>query len=156
MDAQGMAQTEPQTEPQPQPEPELPQYVREACDLAASGAEPPDTPLQIVAARKDYSARGRCREHWYRLAWRGGEWRYLGDRRLAVGRFLAADRHDAVDADVWPGELIVEHDRGGPIRAAYLVTEEELMRCELRRTRDGQLRITLPDGRDVVRPNPRR
>jgi hypothetical protein len=154
MDAQGLAQTEPQTEPQPQPEPELPQNVRDACELACTGAEPPDVPRTIRAAHKDYSPRGKCREHWFRLVWRGGEWRYLGDH-------LSPDRReDTAYGDVWPGEIVIQHDRGGPIDSAFLVIDGQdrrpLTRCELRRTRDGQLRITLPDGRDVVRPNPRR
>jgi hypothetical protein len=60
---------------------------------------------------------------------------------------------------VWPGEIVIQHDRGGPIDAAYLVVDEDqkpLIQCRLGRTRDGQLRITLPDGREIVRPNPRR
>jgi hypothetical protein len=129
-----------------------------ACEIAATDGTPPDRPREIRAAYKDYNARGRCREHWFRLVWRDGAWRYLGDRRLASGTFYAADRHDTVMAEVWPGELIVQHDRGGPIDAAYLVFEGDgrsLVACDLGRTRDGQLRVTLPDGRQVVRPNPR-
>jgi hypothetical protein len=130
-----------------------------ACEIAATDGTPPDEPREIRAAYKDYNARGRCREHWFRMVWRGGAWQYLGDRRLASGNFRASERHDMVMAEVWPGELVVQHDRGGPIDAAYLVYDggdRSLARCDLGRTRDGQLRITLPDGRQVVRPNPRR
>jgi hypothetical protein len=157
MDAQGVTGAI-QSEPQIESEPKLPQAVRDACDVAFTGAEPPDVPRKVRAAHKDYNSRGRCREHWYRMVWRAGEWRYLGDRRLAAGTFLASDRHDTVWDEVWPGEIVIQHDRGGPIDVAYLVVDQEkpLVQCGIGRTRDGQLRVTLPDGRSLLRPNPRR
>jgi hypothetical protein len=128
-------------------------------DYAAGRAAIPDDaePQQIRVASKDYNARGRCREHWYRVALRGGEWVYF-EGSLPVGNYLAADRRATLHGDVYVGELIAQHDRGGPIDVVYLVTggDDVIQILEWRKRRDGQLAITLPDGTEVLAPNPRK
>jgi hypothetical protein len=139
--------------------PALPAHVLEACEIAATGAEPPDRPQNVRAAHCDYSARGRRREHWYRMVWRDNQWQYYARERLVRVGMLASTRHQTVYGTVWPGEILVQHDHGGPVDVAWLVVDhpkECLVRCELSVTRRGELKITLPDGRTVVRPNPRR
>jgi hypothetical protein len=116
-----------------------------------------EAPLRIRGASKDYSARGSCREHWYRMVLRCGEWRYFSDGRLPAGNYLASDRQATTKGDVWIGELIVQHDRGGPINRAYLVTggDENIVTCPVAARRGGGLSITLPDGTVVATPSAR-
>lgn len=127
----------------------------------ATGRAPiPDDeqPLRVRSAFADYNARGKCRAHWFRLAWRNGAWTYIGERLDRVGA-LASSRHQTVHADVWPGEILVQHDRGGPIDAAFLIVDDAEAPLELlpiAKRRDGQLAITLPEGEVLVRPDPRR
>jgi len=150
---------EPQGAAAPTAEPGLPETVRDACEIAASGSEPPEPSMRVEAGHCDYSARGRRRAHWYRMVWRGDAWQYFSSTRMGPVGLLASTRHQTVYGEVWHGEVVIQHDRGGPIDAAYLVVageEDPLVECGLSRTRDGQLRITLPDGRTLLRPNPRR
>ena len=116
-----------------------------------------DVAVSIRAAHKDYSARGRVREHWYRLVWRDNAWQYFSDGRLPSGNFSASDRHATVLGDVFPGEIVVSHDHGGPIDRAWIVerSEKPLCRCKLEKTRAG-LRITTPAGEVIETPNPRK
>jgi hypothetical protein len=112
---------------------------------------------RIRAAHKDYSAKGRRREHWFRMVWRNGSWQYFGDRRLANGTFYAADRHDTVRGDVWDGELVAQHDRGGAVTDVYMIVDHpdgELMSLTFAR-RSGRLLVTLPDGEELDLPDPR-
>lgn len=151
------------TEPQPATPaaPEIAPSLRRACDIATGRAEPDEATesYSIRAAHKDYNARGSCREHWYRMVWRGG-WQYFGDGRLPTANFLASDRRASVMGDVFPGEVVIGHDRGGPIDLAWLVTcdaedpAKPLRKCQLARVRAG-LKLTLPDGSEIVRPDPR-
>jgi hypothetical protein len=85
------------------------------------------------------------------MVWRHGAWQYFADRRLS-------GRSDAVLECVRPGELLAEHPRGRPIDLVYLVVQAEkpLRRCKFTRTPAGALKITLPDGRQIERPDPRR
>jgi hypothetical protein len=139
-----MAET-PTTQPQP-----LAPEVAAACEIAATDGEPAGDPILLRAAfalrlRKQYPV------EWYRLVWRGGAWQYLSRQRLQT------DGRDETWGRVSPGELVAQHDRGGPIDAVYLVVraEKPLLRCTFARTGAGTLRITLPDGRVVERPDPR-
>jgi hypothetical protein len=148
--------------PTAQPESAAPEAERDpdlarACEIAATDGEPDGPPISIRAAHKAYSSRGRRDAHWYRMVWRSGAWQYYARERLPED---PRERCATVYGDVRPGELVAQHDRGGPIDAVYLVTSrpgnDRLRFCTLRRTRAGTLRITLPDGRVVERPDPRR
>jgi hypothetical protein len=132
--------------------------LAEACARARGESPiPGDEPAagKWTVAKKDYSSRGRCREHWFRMVWRGG-WTYVGDRIGGPGGY------DFAEAELWLGELVVRHDRGGPVAAVTVVAPASdgdgfaLRKCAFTRTRDGNLRITLPDGSVIVRPDPRR
>jgi hypothetical protein len=80
------------------------------------------TQLKIRSAHKDYNARGRCREHWFRFAWINGRWTYdWADGRLGSVGMRAADRHDTTYGAVEPGTVIAQHDRGGKIDVMYVV-----------------------------------
>jgi hypothetical protein len=93
------------------------------------------------------------------MVWRNDQWEYFARERLSPVGIRAATRHQTVYGDVWPGEVLVQHDHGGPVDTAWLVVdnkEKPIVACEFRPTRDGRLKITLPDGRAIERPNPRR
>lgn len=134
-----------------------------ACRIAR-GEEPlsdaDERLYRVVAAAKNYSARGRRRYHWYRLVWRAGKWVYFSERPLARGTLRAVERRDSVEGVVVLGELIAQHDHGGPVTSVWLVTgpngdRKALWPCEFVRF-NGQLRIQLPDGARVDLPDPRR
>lgn len=137
--------------------------VAKACAIAVGEeqSDPDAVGKQVCAAYKDLNAKGRG-PWWYRMVWRNGAWTYFSDERLPMGTFLASDRRASVMGDLFLGELVCQHDKGGPIDVAYLVVMEDgdsahgkLQICPFRKRRDGQLVITLPDGREVTRPNPR-
>lgn len=130
----------------------------DACAIARGereGAQEPAT--RLIGAKKEYSARGARRQHWYRMAWRGGEWTYIGERRLSAGNFLANERNDSTSGDVYEGEVCITHDHGGPTdREALLVARDgETYECPVTILRGGKIRIDLPDGTSIERPNPR-
>jgi hypothetical protein len=133
--------------------------LAEACARARGESPiPGDEPAagKWTVAKKDYSSRGRCREHWFRMVWRGGGWTYVG------GRIGGPGGYDFAEAELWLGELVVRHNRGGPVVAVAVVGPSSdgdgfaLRKCEFTRTRDGNLKITLPDGSVIFRPDPRR
>jgi hypothetical protein len=131
-----------------------------ACQIARGEAEGPQEPVgQMIASKKDLNARGKVREWWFRMRWDGNQWAYLSEERLRGGTFLASDRHQTVYGDVYAGDVLITHDRGGPVDTeAKLVIgagEEGAAACPVTRRRDGQLSIRLPDGTDILRPNPR-
>jgi hypothetical protein len=114
---------------------------------------------RVCAAQKDVNARGRVREWWYRMLFdpTTNTWRYLAPRRLASGNFLARDRQDAVYAHVAVGDIVAEHDRGGPIKAVYLVQDDAadpLLRLSFKRYL-GRLLVTTSDGSVLDLPDPR-
>jgi hypothetical protein len=119
-----------------------------------------ETPRTVTAAKKDYNSRGSCREHWFQMVYRDGQWTYFGDGRLPNGTYLAADRKASVTGEVWPGEFVCRHDRGGPVDRVCVVRADPdakpLQILEYVRTRGGMLRITLPDGSTVELPDPRK
>jgi hypothetical protein len=118
--------------------------VAQACAIAASDGEPAGDPMLIAGACK------RAGEHWYRLVWRHGAWQYC-----TRGRLASDISYHVIYGCVWPGELIAQHDHGGPVVSISLVTDENpLEPCAFARGA-GTLRITLPDGRTVERPDPR-
>jgi hypothetical protein len=135
--------------------PELPPELLAACDIAASGGEPEGGPRSTWAAGY---CRRRGRGHWRRLVWRAGAWRPFAERALA----RRADRPgDIVPGIVWPGELVVHQRRAtttAPVTAVYVVcgapNPHALWLCDVEE-RPGALRITLPDGRRIDRPDPR-
>jgi len=139
--------------------------LAEACarargEVAIPGDEAPVGKWTV--ARKEYSTRGRCREHWFRMVYRGDQWTYLGERIGGPGGFRASERRQSSEAELWLGELVARHDRGGPIVTVSVVGPASdgngyaLRKCEFVRTRDGNLKITLPDGSVITRPDPRR
>lgn len=134
-----------------------------ACAIARGEAEAPQEPCgEMIAAKKDYNARGRCREHWYRLRWNGVTWEYMTKERLSGGTFYASDRHHTIWEPVYVGDVLAAHDRGGPINQIVLVIgrgeggKVRFRELEFVKRRDGDLGIKLPDGSQLVTPNPRR
>ena len=135
--------------------------VAVACGIARGEcqADPNARAVRIRGGHKDLNAKGRG-PWWFRMAYRSGSWTYFSDERLSAGTFLASDRRQTVHGDVFPGELICQHDRGGPVDAMYLIVEDEkpkdaLVSVEFRKRRDGMLVVTLPDGSEVIVSNPR-
>lgn len=144
----------------------LPERVEAACDRAAGDKSAQDADADeaghsVRAGHKYLNAKGRG-DWWYRMVWRNGSWQYFSDEKLPTGTFLAGDRKADVHGDVFIGEIVCQHDKGGPVDAMYLVCapDEEgkdvLHVVEYRKRKDGQLVVTLPDGREVAVPNPRR
>lgn len=152
------AQTEIPTAPEA---PKIDPLTQAACDIAA-GRTPAGhnaSGKSIVGAKKDLNSKGRGLE-WYRMVYRGG-WQYVSDEWLPSGSFRASDRRAEIYGDVYPGEIVVAHDRGKPVDLAWLArTPSEassgLIKINFRSRRDGQLVFTLPDGSEVVLPNPRK
>lgn len=139
--------------------------IVEACAIARGEKEAPLEPLgRFRAASKDVSARGSVREWWFRMRWTGSTWDYFGEGRLPSGTFLAADRRATTYGPVYAGDVLICHDRGKGIdtgaEAARLITHVAGGKiasesCQVAKLRNGQLRITLPDGTTIDRPNPR-
>lgn len=130
--------------------------ITRACNIALGlekGLEA--KPVKMTVAKKDYNSRGRCQEHWFRMVWRNGSWGYIG-ARLPSGNFLASDRRAEVVAEVYEGELVARHDRGGKIEAVSIIVNGTRKVLEFYRTRVGNLKITLPDGREIELPDPRK
>lgn len=139
-------------------EPAISDSVRKACDIATgkTPADPSETGRSIFGAKKDLNSKGRG-EHWYRMVYRSGGWEYVSDDRLPSGSFLASDRRCDASGDVYAGEIVIQHDRGGPVDVAYLVIspDEKMRKINFVKQRDGQLRFELPDGSEIILPNPR-
>ena len=135
--------------------------VQSACDIA-TGRSPADagaTGTTITGSKKDLNAKGNGPE-WHRMVYRGS-WRYVSDDRLPSGRYLASDRRASTSGEVYPGEIVVQHDRGSQVDSAWLACApnsegKSLVTCSFERQRDGQLKFSLPDGSEVVLPDPRR
>lgn len=128
-----------------------------ACEIAA-GRIPLDAAENAISVRasyKDLNCKGKGPEC-YRMVWRGGQWVYFADERLPSGSFRAADRRATVYGDVYPGELVCEHPRGGRIEAMWLVRSDPKPLWVVRfvRARDG-LHVTLPSGTSITVPDPR-
>lgn len=135
-----------------------------ACQIASGEtlADPEAQGVRVCGGFKNLNAKGRG-DHWYRMVWRNKVWTYFSDERLPSGSFLASDRRADVKGDVFLGELVCQHDKGGPVDVMYLVITEggdsamgKMQSVEFSKRRDGGFNVTLPDGRTVVVvPNPR-
>lgn len=141
--------------------PTIPARVQGACDVATGRTQPDDaeTGTRVTGAKKDLNAKGRGPQ-WYRMVYRGGSWRYVSTDRLPNGAFLAADRRAEVYGEVFPGEIVVQHDRGSPVDAAWLVAAPNsegkcMTKITFAKRRSGDLAFTLPDGSEVVLSDPR-
>lgn len=135
-----------------------------ACAIARGEAEGPQEPCgEMIAAHKDANARGRIRSFYYRMRWNGSGWDYISNERIPVGGIRASERRVTVRAEVYVGDLLITHDRGGPVddtaRLVLGTTDEDEVRyvaCDVVRRRDGKLSIKLPDGEPLIAPNPRK
>jgi len=133
-----------------------------ACAIARCEMEPlddEDALVRLRAARANYSARGRCNEHWYRMVSGPGAigWTYFADDRLRPVDMLAATRDQTTYGTVAIGDMIAQHDRGGPVTVIYLVVNrgpKPLKRCSFVR-KSGFFEITLPDGSVITKVDPR-
>lgn len=135
--------------------------IQTACDIA-SGKTPTDpaaSGAKIRGGYKDLNSKGSGPE-WYRMVYRNG-WTYVSEERLPNGSYRASDRRATVYGEVFPGEIVVGHNRGGPVDTAWLISSpnekgEVLNEIQFRKRRDGQLTFVLPDGTEVTLSNPRR
>lgn len=145
---------------QPADPPKVALETQAACDIAAGRvqADPAAIGASIIGAKKDLNCKGRGPQ-WYRMVWRAGTWQYVSDERLPAGSFRASERRAEVHGEVFPGEIVVGHDRGGPVDSAWLARErvdgKALVTITFAKRRDGNLAFTLPDGSIVVLSNPR-
>lgn len=139
---------------------ELHDSVKQACEIATGRAQiPNDAPaIRVIGAEKDLNSRGRGPQ-WYRMVYRGA-WMYASSDRLPAGNFRAADRRATVYGNVYAGEIVADHDRGGPINDMYLVCadigdgEHHLLKLSFQKIRSG-LRVALPNGETLDLPDPR-
>lgn len=153
--------TGPTPTPEPIPAPAIAPRIQSACDIAIgrTPADDAEAGTRIVGAKKDLNAKGRGPQ-WYRMVYRAGQWQYVSADRLPSGTFLAADRRAEVYGEVYPGEIVVQHDRGAAVDLAWLAAAPNaegkcLVKIGFARRRDGKLSFALPDGSEVVLPDPR-
>ena len=112
--------------------------------------------IEIIGASQYIACSGRIHHRWYRMVWRDGAWIYIA-KRLPFFAARAAERHAETTGDVWPGEVVVEHDWRRPLSGAFVVDGAgDLVACGFARRRDGDLRITLPDETEITLPDPRK
>lgn len=133
--------------------------IAAAVRAAVTGQVDRDAPLvEVPAARRDVSSRGKVHEEWYRLVLEPGTqaWRYFASTRPPRG-WTSAERHWTGYGAVPLGSLLAQHDRGGPIDRVLLVVggEPAAVDVEWVRTASG-LRVTLPGGEVLAVPDPRR
>ena len=133
-----------------------------ACDIAIGIAvpDPDETGTRIQAAHKYLNAKGKG-PWWYRMVYRNDSWEYFSEDRLPAGVFLASDRRATVYGDVFIGELVCQHDRGSKVDVISLIAADvaggiDLLDVPFCTSRNGQLVLTLPDGRKMTVPNPRK
>lgn len=135
------------------------EMVTRACGIAMGSvvSDPAEMGFTITAGKKDLNGKGRG-DWWYRMVWRDGSWQYFSEERLPTGTYLAGDRRATVSGDVFLGELVCRHDKGGPVDAVWVVVggDKPLRVCKYVKRRDGSLNVTLPDGSVVSVPNPRK
>jgi hypothetical protein len=139
-------------------DPAIREAVHAAGEIAARGRWSADGPAwEIVGAKKDYTARAKCREHWTRLVWRGGKWQYVGGRPLRPSNWKPDERKDSVRGMVREGEIIVEYHQDGPVSGVYLAVKGGFLFCLEFGFERGQevLQIRLPSGRILSLKNPR-
>jgi len=141
---------------------QLTERVTRAISIAtgAVAADPSERGHTITGAKKDLNCKGRGDE-WYRMVLRNGRWQYVSDDRLPSGSFRASDRRASVSGDVYVGEIVVRHPRGGRVESAWLVCDpgedgKVLVGCGWGIRRDGQASVRLPDGQEVVVEDPRK
>jgi hypothetical protein len=114
------------------------EVIRELCDIAWTEGDPvcASVPmLGFVDVTTTYERR----------VWRRGRWREFASGDNPVGRVRA-------------GEIVIEYTEGAPVTTAYLITGEVAcgyIRLEARQTESGTVKIDLPDGRVIERPDPR-
>lgn len=147
-----------------EPAPALTEQVRIACTIATGEARDPSAnAISVRAAHRDLNCKGRGTE-WFRMVLRDGSFRYFSDERMPAGRFLASERHVTLHGDVYAGEIVIEHDRGGPVSQVWLAVDPhpspttgkvvKLIKIEWSKQRDG-IRCILPTGASVTVANPR-
>lgn len=110
----------------------------------------------VKAASRDINSRGKVLHRWYRMVYRDGQWRYFAEEREPRGTFLAAERRWVSGGYVYAGELVCQHDYGGPVVAMCEVGPDgTLNEVPFRVVRSG-LAVTRMDGTEVILPDPRR
>ena len=138
-----------------------------AC-LVAAGTEPADpaaTGIQIRAGYRDLNCK-MSGEEWHRMVYRDAKWSYYSDERIPSRGIRASERKCITHGEVFHGELVCQHYIGKPVDAVYLIADQkeiwnsnspkQIHSVEFVKQRDGNLRITLPDGKKVILPNPRK
>lgn len=135
--------------------------VVRACEIATGRAEADSAEegTVITGALKDLNSKGNGPQ-WYRMVYRSGSWQYVSTERLPNGSFRASDRRASVSGTVYTGELVISHDRGSPMDAAWLICEPNaegkvMVGITFASRRDRRITFTLPDGSVVVLANPR-
>lgn len=114
--------------------------------------------LEIVAASKDVSSRGRIHWWWYRMRWTGESWSYFARQKLPMGGWSSAMRRTSVPGSVYVGDIVLQHDYRGPVTGVYVVQPDgQLQPLKWIASPDNQsLIITLPNGDNLQTPNPRK
>lgn len=133
--------------------------IRKACDIAAERikADPADKAMLVCLAGRDMNCR-LIGEEWYRMRWTGEKWEYIV--RLPPLTRIEKDRHCLVNGEVFLGDILLQHQKGGGVTQILLVAALEdgspsLFHCPHAARRDGNVAFDLPDGTEIVRPNPR-
>jgi hypothetical protein len=115
------------------------EIIRQLCDVAVREGDPVGGSIYMLAWSECPG------EDWQRRVWRHRRWRQFAFGDDPMGWLRA-------------GEVVVEFVADLPIKTAYLVTGEVAngyIRLEARQTESGTVKIDLPDGRVIERPDPR-
>lgn len=133
--------------------------IQKACDIAAGRIQPDpaDKGLTVAMCARDLNCR-LVGDEWYRMRWDGNKWEYV--TRFPPLSKKASDRHVLVNGTVFFGDVLLQHQKGGGVTQILLVTTLEdgspsLFHCPHAARRDGNVAFDLPDGTELVRPNPR-
>jgi hypothetical protein len=146
--------------------PDLPDDVRLACAIARGDIEGPQEPIgrEIAAERTE---RSRCVDILRRVRWvpAEGRWEPVTPYRLST------EGNDVIFAPIYAGDLVIAYYEGCPPHdeaelyyarqvSPYHPTLTNLaphyVGCPITLRRDKRLGIRLPDGTEILAPDPTR
>jgi hypothetical protein len=137
--------------------PDIPDDIRVACAIARGEIEGPQEPIGWEVATERAAGRVMRRVRWIAAE---GRWEPVTPHRLTDG-----GGDDAILAPVYAGDLIAVYYEGRPVSkevelycAADPVYEysPRYVACPIAFRRDKRLGIRLPDGSEILAPDPTR
>jgi hypothetical protein len=145
--------------------PDLPDDIRLACAIARGDIEGPQEPIgREIAAEREERSRGV--EILRRVRWIAADQRW----EPVTPYRLADDGNDTIYAPIYAGDLVIVYYEGcAPWSEAELYYARQVSRyypdvelaphrvgCPITFRRDKRLGIRLPDGTEIIAPDPTR